>query len=376
MRWKKFLLHHWFITLVFVGVCLALWLVFSVSTTHVFRSHPSEAQEVIKGKVLSTTTLSKQQDRFQTFVTQKMSVKITEKSGEITVPVEYESDSTARLPLKPGDVILLSKIIADGNTTYHYSDLYRLDRLYVVIIGFCLLVILIAGRRGFGSLFGLAMSMVIIFVYIVPQIFAGNDPFLVSIIGASLILFFSSYPAHGISKQTTVALGAMIIVMVAMLFLSKFLIWFTMLTGYSNEEAFGIAAANNHILQLKSLLIGGIIIATVGGLDDVTTAQAAAVFQLAKAKPDLSIAELFRRGMAIGQEHVISLINTLVIAFVGSSFTFFVSLFVFYSYESVWVVLNRELLAEELVKSVAISSGLILAVPIVTALAAYVAKKK
>jgi uncharacterized membrane protein len=130
-----------------------------------------------------------------------------------------------------------------------------------------------------------------------------------------------------------------------------------------------------HIVAIQSLLIGGILIATLGALDDVTTTQAAAVFELAKANTKLSVFELIKRGMNIGREHMVSLMNTLIIAYIGTSLMLFVTYFIFYRNEYFLSVLNREPIVEAIVKTIAVSTGLVVALPIVTVLAAYAAHK-
>lgn len=363
--------------LIVISIFIAFLLsaLFSIISTSYFRVHPDRQQEIVHAGVLDVKKTGEQKDAYQTFITQHVTLQVAENGKTKTVPLTYMSDSKSRTVLRPGDTLFITKTIVDGKTLYEYNNRYRLDRLFHIILGFFLLVIFIVGKRGLGSIAGLLISILVIFSYIVPQVLAGHDPFLVSVTGSLIILLFSTYLAHGISKQTTVALCSMIIVLIGMILLAKILIWYTLLTGYGNEESFGINVSNQ-LVQIKSLLIAGIIIATIGGLDDITTAQSAAVFQLAKEKPGISVYDLRKKGMLVGKEHVLSLINTLIIAFVGSSFTFFVSLFVFYSYLPIWSLINMELIAEEIVESIAISSALILAVPITTFVAAYTATGK
>ncbi|HYC80108.1 MAG TPA: YibE/F family protein, partial [Candidatus Binatia bacterium] len=124
-------------------------------------------------------------------------------------------------------------------------------------------------------------------------------------------------------------------------------------------------------LNLRGLLLGGIILGVLGVLDDITTAQSAAVYEIRRANPALPFKELYSRGLSIGREHISSLVNTLFLAYAGAS----LPLFLFFTAgdhpQPFWVTLNSEFIAEELIRTLVGSVALMLAVPITTFLAAY-----
>src|SRR5690606_22392691 len=137
------------------------------------------------------------------------------------------------------------------------------------------------------------------------------------------------------------------------------------------EEAFYVQAAGGlGTINLKGLLLGGIIIGVLGVLDDITTAQAAVVEQLHVTDNTLAFRELLRRGLAVGHEHIISLVNTLALAYVGASLPLL--LLFTQGYTPLWVAINSERIIEEVVRTLIGSSALVLAVPITTILAALV----
>jgi uncharacterized membrane protein len=117
-------------------------------------------------------------------------------------------------------------------------------------------------------------------------------------------------------------------------------------------------------------LLGGIIIGALGVLDDITTGQVAAVEEIHSANPKLPFKELYVRGISVGQEHIASLVNTLVLAYVGASFPLFLLLTI-NNEVPLWVRFNNEGIAEEVVRTLVGSTALIFAVPIATFLAAF-----
>ena len=264
-------------------------------------------------------------------------------------------------------------VIVDPNTGTNRSyifDSYRLPKLYLLLGVFLALGIIFAGWRGLSSIFGLGVSVLVLALFVVPQIIAGHNPLLISFLGALVIGTVSIYLAHGFSRRTTVAVVSTLISIIIAIGLAVFSVWFLKLTGSGSEEAYYLQSAPITNINIKGLLLGGIIIGALGVLDDITTAQAAAVDEIWKANPKLTRRELFRRSMSVGREHITSLVNTLALAYVGASLP---ALLLFTVYQRpFWVVANTETIIEEVVRTLVGSIALMVAVPITTLLAAYV----
>lgn len=260
-------------------------------------------------------------------------------------------------------------ILLTPNDTPHIFDRYRLPALGGILVLFVALAIVFAGWRGLTSLIGLGVSILILAMYVVPQIMAGHNPLLVSLIAAFIIALTSLYLAHGFNQRTTVAVISTLITIIIAIGLSQLFTTWADLTGTGSEEAYYLQTSPIAFVNLKGLLLGGIIIGALGVLDDITTSQTAAVYQIWRANPKLTPQELFKRGTAVGREHITSLINTLALAYVGASFP---ALLLFTVYQRPWwVVTNTETIAEEIVRTLVGSTALMVAVPITTFIAAY-----
>lgn len=330
----------------------------------------SAHESYYRGQVLSVKD-NRIVDEFGDVLRQELIARITsgpEKNLELSLVYEIPGSSYADRALKVGDRVVIVKSEAQEGVEYYITEVNRLWAIYVLIGLFALLAVALAGRRGALAFIGLAVTVAIIAYYLVPNISSGKSPVLVSLMGAILIASSSLFIAHGRNFRTLCAFVGIIITTALALGLSHFAVSLAHLTGFGTEEAFYLQFASLGSINIRGLLLGGMIIGALGVLDDVTTAQAAAVYELKLANPKFGVAELYKRGSAIGREHIISLVNTLVLAYTGASFP----LLLLFSVSTVpfWVTLNTEFVAEEVVRTLVGSIALILAVPITTALAA------
>jgi len=304
-------------------------------------------------------------------VSQEATIQITEgtdRGREIEMMYETVIGDGA-IYLKPGMRVALGEQTIDGTTDYYISDVYRLRALWWILALLLFFAILFAGWGGLRSFGGLIFSFVVLGLYTIPAITRGTDPILAALITAVVITLISIYIAHGIKPVTTVAVGSTIISILLSVGLSLLFVTWARLTGLGSEEAFYLQYAPISAVDLRGLLHAGILIGVLGVLDDVTTAQSAVVAELKHANASFRFRELYRRGLNVGREHIISLINTLVLAYVGVSFPL---LLLFVAYERpLWVTLNSEIVMEELIRMLVGSVTLVIAVPITTLIAAW-----
>ena len=275
--------------------------------------------------------------------------------------------------IKKGDILILYRTSIDGETTdFQISDKYRSGEVIYLAIAFVALVLLVGRLRGFGSIIGLCITFLVIFFYIVPQILKGKDPVVESIVGSSIIIFTSIYLSHGFSKKTTIAIISTVITLILTGLLAAFSVDFTNLSGIGNDlaQGFNLNPTLGEI-NLKGLLLGGMIIGSLGVLDDVTTTQSAAIFELIKANPTLKFTQLLEKGFNIGKDHISSVVNTLVLAYTGASFPVLLFIVLNPTNQPLWVMLNSEPIMEEIVRTLVGSMGLVLSVPITTVLASW-----
>lgn len=259
-----------------------------------------------------------------------------------------------------------------GNDTFYISDYMRRDSLIWLFIIFIALTIYIARWRGISSLIGMGLSFFVIFFYILPNILSGASPVQVAVIGSFIIVPLTFYFSHGFNKKTTVAVIGTIIALIITGLLANFFIQMAKLTGFASEEASFLQIAKQGAIDMKGLLLAGIIIGALGVLDDITISQSAIVFQLKEANSKLKFEDLYKRAMNIGQDHISSMVNTLILVYTGATLPLLL-LFINNPHPFSEII-NYELIADEIIRTLVGSIGLILSVPITTFIASIVAK--
>jgi uncharacterized membrane protein len=327
----------------------------------------------LQGKIISILSQKTQTTDGQKSLDQKFKVQLLSgnKKGE-SVTIDMSGDPKTSQAINPGDTVVIdSKQYANGKTEYSIYESYRLNYLLLVLIAFMLLIGFVGGKKGIGAIIGLGVSLTIITLWIIPQILQGQDPLQTCIIGGFIILVVTTYIAHGISLKTTVAiLGTSLAFLIAG-WLATTIVDLMKTTGLGSEDIYNLQMGTS--INPKGLLLGGILIATLGALNDITTTQSMTIFTLVKENPKQKLSELFGKGMEIGKEHIASLINTLILAFAGSSLAVLIFFELNPLHLPIWVILNNESTMEEIIKSIVGSSALILAVPITTFIAAVIA---
>jgi uncharacterized membrane protein len=271
--------------------------------------------------------------------------------------------------LKVGNQVVVNQQQFEDTTQYSVSDLYRLPSLLYIFLAFVVFIVIFSGKRGVTALAGLAFSIWLLLYYVVPQIAGGADPMAVSLISSVVIAGVALYLAHGFNKRTTISLVSTLITLCLAVIAAVSFVSVTKLFGLGSEESLELQYGALTNINLQGLLLAGIIIGALGVLDDITTAQAAAIEEIHKANPKLNFHELYNRGMSVGREHITSLVNTLALAYAGASLPMLL-LFTVYK-QPLWVTLNSEFVVEEVVRTVVGSLALTLAVPITTGLAAW-----
>lgn len=276
----------------------------------------------------------------------------------------------ADLLLHEGETIVVQHVTRpDGSVSISLQEKYRLPALGIFTVLFLLLGMLVGGRRGFTSIVGLAVSIGFLVLVLFPLILRGWNPLPVCAAGSAVLAGAMLYLAHGFNRRTTVALIATIIVLAAAVLFSVLAVHFSALFGLGSEEGMFLQRGLSPSIDARGLLMGGIIIGALGVLDDITTAQVAAIAEVSGANPSFGFRQLYRSGIVVGREHVASMINTLALAYIGAALPLFLLLFLNKEFP-LWVTLNSAFLAEEVVRTFVGSAALLLAVPVSTWLAA------
>ncbi|GGS88025.1 membrane protein [Streptomyces chromofuscus] len=266
-------------------------------------------------------------------------------------------------------VVVAYEPSAPEDLQYSVTDVNRRLPMAVLAGLFALAVVAVGRLRGVMALIALASSFLVLNFFILPAILQGSNPLVVAVVGSSAIMLIALYLCHGLSARTSVAvLGTLISLLLIGILGSLFIDW-AALTGNTDDNT-GLIHGLYPSIDMSGLLLAGIIIGSLGVLDDVTVTQTSAVWELHEANPAMGWRNLYRAGIRIGRDHIASVVNTLVLAYAGAALPLLLLFSIAQS--SVGTVANSELVAEEIVRTLVGSIGLVASVPVTTALAALV----
>jgi uncharacterized membrane protein len=260
-----------------------------------------------------------------------------------------------------------------AGTGYTLQDFERRGPMLILAGLFVLVVLAFARWRGALSLVGLAISLAIVLLFVVPAILDGKSALLVAVVGAMAVALTTIPLAHGWGAKSLAALLGTAASLILTALLAVLFTDLTHLTGLSSEEAIFLQIGNADV-SLQGLLLAGMVIGALGVLDDVTISQASTVLALRRANPALPFRRLFGLALEVGRDHVSATVNTLVLAYVGAA----LPILLLFSAADLGVgdAANLEVVAKEIVATLVGSIGLISAVPVTTGLAALLAVRE
>jgi len=278
------------------------------------------------------------------------------------------------LVLKKGDKFFLRHSISslDGQEMYSVRDIDRRGVILGFIILFMVVVIIFSGKQGVRSILSLAGSFFVILYVLVPSLLKGYPPIPTSIAIAAVILFLAIFLTHGFNRESTVAFTGTVLAVILTGILAYLGVTLAHLSGFASDEAIYLNFNTRGMLDFSGLLLGGIMIGVLGVLDDIAITQAAVVSELYNSASHLSKKEIYKKALRVGKEHVGALVNTLALAYTGASLPLL--LLFSTSDSSMASIINQEIFATEIIRTVVGSIGLILTVPITTLLAVYMLK--
>lgn len=361
-------------------VCISLSALLAPAVS--FAQDPAvQHQEVIfKAQVIEVLEQKKStRDDGSTSIQQKLKLKGLEgtwKNKEIVF------DATGLDIASAGEYSVGDKVLVnydkgpEGEDHYFVIGYSRTNPIYWLAFLFALIVVAIGKFKGLRAITVLLLTFLIILKFIIPKILTGSDPLTISIIGSFGILILSVYITEGFRRTSTIAIFSILISLIMTGVLSVWFSAITKLTGFASEEAAYLIELSGGDLNIKGLLLAGIVIGALGVLDDVIISQVALVKELMLSNTKFTKVQIYRQAMRVGVSHLSSMVNTLFLAYAGASLPLLILFCVkqppFLTFNQ---VIDNEMVATEIVRTLTGSIGLVLAVPIATFLAVQFIKK-
>lgn len=337
-------------------------------------------EEIFEAKVLEIIETERIEENKNEYIRQKIRFEALEgrREGKEFISEPTEMHALISTPYKKGDRVSVSVAKDEvGRDIFYVNDFIRRGKLYALATVFFLIILIVGRWRGFRAILGLAFSFFVILYFIIPKILSGANPLSITLIFSFLIVVIGTYLVYGLNKKSSVSILGISIGVLIVAILSVVFTNICRLAGFAQEETIFITSLTDGAIDLRGLMLAGFIIGALGVLDDLVISQVSIVQELHSLNPDLSKLEIYKRAMKVGVDHISSMVNTLFLAYAGASLPLLL-LFAFNEppFTSFQEVLNHEVIATEIVRTLVGSIGLALAVPITTFLAIHLYKKK
>ncbi len=296
-----------------------------------------------------------------------------DKNKEIEINGISEIDFVSVNHYKVGDRVLVQKTeTPDGQSNYFIIDIVRRNPIYLLTFIFAVVTIIIGGSKGIKALISLIATFLIIVYFILPKILNGANPFLISVIGSLTILTIIIYLTEGWHKKSHLAIISVTFSLVLIVILSSVFTAMTRLTGFAQEESVFLIGVGQKAIDFKGLLLAGILIGAVGVLDDIIVGQLEAVKQIKEANPNLKPMQVFKMAYRVGNTHLGAIVNTLFLTYAGASLPLLL-LFTLKQepYLTFNQIINNEVVATEIVRTLVGSIGVAMSMPISTYFGAF-----
>lgn len=357
-----------------------LFLVFSWREFRILLSQnttTTQNEEVLEAKVEKILEEKKSQFDNRDFISQKLQMRVTKGSivgKDITVTNMYTSQYDSS-KFQKGDTLLVGYLKGSGSNDNFYIISYaRTTPLMLLFALFIVLTLGIARKKGLYSLIGMTLSLIILTVFLLPRITSGANPFYTTLIGMISLVPVLFYISHGFNKKTTAAVIGTGLTVILTAVLAKVFIESMHFSGIAIEEIQTLLYAKKGDIDLQGILVAGILMGALGVIDDVAMTQSSLVEQLMQTNPKMSYSDLVMRAMHVGRDHIGSVINTLILVYVGGSLA---TLLLFTEFPRPFIVLiNSDIVTIPIVTALIGSIGLICAIPITTLIAVWLMKKK
>lgn len=345
------------------------------------RLSTSQEEVQYKGKVLEVISEEKQESGGGLELTlQILKVKITNgpfKGETIEVNNLLEATSAYNIEVNEGDqIFFIPEFDQEANIVNAYvTELVRDKYLIIITILFSIILIIIGKLKGLKAVITLSITAVAVVKILLPLILKGYNPILISVAITIAIAIITLLIISGINRKTLSTIigtssGILIGGILALIFgnLSN-------LTGLGSEEARMLAYIPQNIsFNFRGILFSGIILASLGAVMDVSMSISSSMFEIAKADPTIRKNNLISAGMNVGRDIIGTMSNTLILVYIGSSVPL---MLLFLAYDIKFIeIINKDIIASEIIRALSGSIGLILAIPITVLISASMFDRK
>ena len=335
-------------------------------------AYEKDREEFFRGTVKTLDTTQETTNH----IIQEAEIKITSgpfSEEKVTVDNRYEEEDPYTFKLEEDmEVILVNVGEGDYLEGVYIHDISRDRGLYLLIGLLILFLILLGGKKGIRAVITLAFTVFFILKVLLPLILQGYNPIMVSVTSAILLIIIILFIIAGINRKSLVAIGGTVVGVITAGLLAHWAGNAAHLTGFSSEEAQMLFYLDQDI-DIRGLLFSGIIIGALGAVADVGISVSSAAEEIKQANPQVKTKELVKGALNVGRDVMATMSNTIILAYVGAAIPLLLLLL---GMDTPWLnVINTDIIATEIVRSITVTMGFVVTVP-VTAFLAGIALRK
>lgn len=332
--------------------------------------------EIIKARVIRVTDVNVQNSTGEAeFITVKFKAQAlnTDLRGKTVEAVQEIDRSYAFSPrqVEENDKVLIEGYSDNGELLYYFGDFVRITPLLWLLVIFCILIVIFAKMQGLKTVVSLGFTCLSVFTVLIPAILNGHNIYLWSILVCIFITVTTLCLISGFNvKALCAGIGCICGVLCSGL-ITIVMDAFLNMTGLIEEESiYLVQLYPDNPINLKAIIFAMIIVGAVGAVMDVSMSISSSLYELRIKSPSIKPKALMKSGFTIGRDMMGTMANTLVLAYIGSSLTS-VLLLVAYN-ASIEQVINREIIIAEILQALAGSMGMLLTLPLTSAICSVV----
>lgn len=340
--------------------------------------------ETMRAKVLRITdvqqetySLDEETPQTMTYVYFEARLLSGDNRGQ-TVSAVQEIDSMFAFSAKQtseGDIVLVERSVLYGDDSLYMSDYSRTGPLLYLGLLFCLLLLIFGRKKGLDTILSLLFTCLAVFVVLLPAILNGQNIYIWAIVTCTFISVMTLLLISGANRKSLAAACGCIGGILVTAALVKLMEGPLKITGLLEEESVYLATLNQeNPIDLKAILFAMILVGAMGAILDVAVSIASSLLEIRQQSPQISTRELFASSTAISRDIMGTMVNTLVLAYIGSAMTGVLLLFAFNS--NVLQIVNREMIAVEILQALIGSLSMLLVLPLTSTISVLLFTRK
>lgn len=347
----------------FIALLLLSWLIGIGAEKLVIEGWDVEDSSVIKLETLKLSDVQPEGD--ENWRSQGFDLFVTFLSGEgrgrsRSVKVEELEGSHMKL-IPGGKYIIVRDYFPDGTSIYSVSDRFRMPWVVSFLVFSGGTICLFAGWTGFRALMGLLLSLLVLIKGFLPGVLLNYPPVPLAVLSCAMVGFFTVFLVVRRPSYRPIAFLGALGGAVAASALGWFAVELWQLTGIGTDGG-ALFASTFPGYDVKGIFLASVIIGAIGAVLDVSISVTSSMAEMVDYDNDIPLTRLWKAGIGVGQEILGSMINTLILAYFGSSLI--LSLLIYNARPELYLLLNDQMFSQELVQSLAGTMGLLLTVPL------------